>query len=220
MSRQFPCRHAVRAGACQPSMNPDVQWVVSAGLQGGGVEPEPGCGLLDLLRRLQDVDAVLGPQLAGGRAAQPGVGLTPDRHVAADKLLRVDIGHGPSNGHCALEPPSGLGPRCCGPAIPAREPPTVAAQMAISSAVLTCSRPVSPPSARRGRKASASTAAAKAMPAHSHSMTSTACTNAVRTISRSASEPALCATATPLATLVRTASASWPGSTARSSPAR
>jgi hypothetical protein len=49
-------------------------------------------GLPDLLRRLEQLDAVGGPQLADGLAAPGAVRFVPDRHVAVDELL--EVGHG------------------------------------------------------------------------------------------------------------------------------
>src|SRR5262249_1944231 len=72
--------------------------VVPAGFERGGGEAQPGGGFAVFPGRLQDLGAVLGPQLVDGLAAPLGIRLVPDRHVAAGQLARVDLGHGFSMG--------------------------------------------------------------------------------------------------------------------------
>src|ERR1700689_4051521 len=69
--------------------------------------------------------------------------------------------------------------------------------------------------ARRGRKASASNAAARAMPAQHHSITSRPCTNATSTSCISDAEPSVRATSTPPEIPERTAPAAEAGSPVR-----
>src|SRR5262249_2297413 len=71
-----------------------LERIVPAGFEDGGGEAQLRRGLADLLRWLEDVGAVLGPQVADGLAALLRVGLVPDRHVAADELSRFGAGHG------------------------------------------------------------------------------------------------------------------------------
>jgi hypothetical protein len=49
--------------------HPRFERVVPAGFEGGGSEAQCGGGLLDLLGWLEDVGAVLGPQVMDGGAA-------------------------------------------------------------------------------------------------------------------------------------------------------
>ena len=57
-----------------------------AGAENKGGKAQSGRGLPHLLGWLEDVGTVLGPQVVDGLAAQLGVWLVPDRHVAADQL--------------------------------------------------------------------------------------------------------------------------------------
>nr|BFE85051.1 hypothetical protein GCM10020093_076520 [Planobispora longispora] len=73
--------------------HPDLDRVVPVGFEGGRAEAQPRGDLPDLLGRLEDVGAVLGPQLLDGLTAEPGVGLVPEGDVTAGQVLRVDVGH-------------------------------------------------------------------------------------------------------------------------------
>jgi DNA-binding PadR family transcriptional regulator len=73
--------------------HPDLEFLVPAGLENKRGKAQPGRGLPHLEGRLEDVGAVLGPQVVDGLAAQLGVRLVPDRHVAADQVPGVDGSH-------------------------------------------------------------------------------------------------------------------------------
>ena len=63
------------------------------GAEDKGGKAQPRRGLPHLLGWLEDVGTVLGPQVVDGLAAQLGVWLVPDRHVAADQIPGVDRSH-------------------------------------------------------------------------------------------------------------------------------
>jgi hypothetical protein len=78
---------------------------VPAGAENKGGKAQPGCGLPHLLGWLEDVGTVLGPQVVDGLAAQLGVWLVPDRHVAADQLpgsMAVMTAYAPDG--CGIRP--------------------------------------------------------------------------------------------------------------------
>jgi len=77
----------VRAG------HPGLEFLVPAGAEDKGGKAQPGRGPPHLLGWLEDLGAVLGPQVVDGLAAQLGVGLVPDRYVAADQIPGVDRSH-------------------------------------------------------------------------------------------------------------------------------
>src|SRR5207247_10396051 len=70
--------------------SPSVERGMPSSLEPRG-QPDPGPrrDLAHLLRGLQDVDTVVGPQLGDRRSASVGVGLVPERHVAVGEFVWV-----------------------------------------------------------------------------------------------------------------------------------
>src|SRR5262249_8148501 len=86
--------------------HPDFERIVPLGLEDRVRKAKTGGGLPELLGRLEEVGAVLGPQVGDGLAAQPGVWLLPDRRVAAARRSGASLGQAVSLGRGAAVSPS------------------------------------------------------------------------------------------------------------------